>query len=96
MSKLSELFAELSPVDDPNESNFFAGKPIADSNHHLAKDVQGRPVILIRVITSGVKAPGLQLQNLHVNHDIRCRISTASNEAIDLSLIHISEPTRPY
>lgn len=83
MSKLSELFAELSPVDDPNESNFFAGKPIADSNHHLAKDVQGRPVILIRVITSGVKAPGLQLQNLHVNHDIRCRISTASNEAID-------------
>ena len=52
----------------------FAGAAIPNSQHHIAKDTEGKPVVLFNVKQSNVRPPSILLRNLQVDHELRCRI----------------------
>lgn len=88
MNSLTELFRSL-PRPADNFSLGFAGVAIPNTQHHVGKDAQGRPAILLTVAASPIRPPSIILQNLRVEHTLHCRIST--NETVldgEFSLIH--------
>lgn len=88
MNSFRRLFHSL-PKPADNFSLGFGGVAIPNSEHHLGKDAQGRPAILLTVAPSPIRPASIVLQNLRVEHSLHCRISTS--EAIldsEFSLLH--------
>lgn len=82
MIDLTSQFATLSKPDvtaaDDNNTLVFSAVPIiASRNHRIAKDVLGRPCILINVNESASRSTVLptKLQNLQVTYDVICQVS---------------------
>ncbi len=88
MSSFANFFHSL-PKPAENFSLGFAGVAIPSTQHHLGKDAQGRPAILLTIAPSPTRPASIVLQNLRVEHGLHCRISTS--EAIldsEFSLLH--------
>ena len=84
MSELATIFHGLPlPAGGPGAGTAFAGAPIPGAPHHVGKDQRGRPAILITVDESGTRPPSILLQNLRVEHRVRCRISQSDGGLLD-------------
>jgi len=91
MNKLAALFQSLEPLSSDAEGTAaFFGCPIGRLPHHLAKDSQGRPVVLLAVGDVKERPPTTSLQNLRVEHDVQCRISRMNGADVvgAFSLVH--------
>ena len=92
MNDLATLFRNLTlPDSNCDEAIGFRGIPVPGvGSHHLGKDEQGRPALLLRVDGSSNRPPAIALQNLRVDHNVRCRISELSGAISEdrFSLIH--------
>jgi hypothetical protein len=75
MSSLAELFRSLQTPND-NVPLGFTGTAISNTQHHLGKDAQARPAILLSVTASAVRPASIVLQNLRIEHALHCRITT--------------------
>ncbi|MDT4967572.1 MAG: hypothetical protein QOJ64_2309 [Acidobacteriota bacterium] len=84
MGELSRLFHPLVGSATYSASSLqFTGTPIPDSPHHIAKDSEGQPVILLEVHEAGVRPPSILLRNLQVDHALRCRIRRADGSEVN-------------
>jgi hypothetical protein len=88
MNSLLQLFHSL-PTSSDTLALGFTGAAIPSTEHHLGKDAQGRPAILLNVAASPVRPASIVLQNLRVEHTLHCRITT-DGVVLDgqFSLIH--------
>jgi hypothetical protein len=88
MNSLPELFHSL-PKPNHTFALGFTGAAIPNTQHHLGKDAQGRPAILLNVAASPVRPASIVLQNLRVEHTLHCRITT-EDTVVDgqFSVIH--------
>ena len=80
MLDLNAVFSSLQAMPSP-EGSLMLACPIPDlEQHHLARDVQGAPLILISVTKSQTRtqATPLKLEHLTVQHDVECRVSDAN------------------
>ena len=76
MVDLNSLFNTLRSVPLPNGSVMVA-VPIPNlEQHHLARDVEGTPLILISVPKSGgrLQVNSAKFEHLTVQHDVQCRV----------------------
>lgn len=84
MPELAALFESLAaPIATSSTVGSFSGTQIADSQHHLAKDGRGRPVVLLTALETDTRPASLQLENLQVDHGLQCRIGQASGDIIE-------------
>lgn len=90
MGDVARAFRELPYPAAPSPGSLaFAGATIPDTEHRIAKDHNGRPVLLIRATTRGGRIASIQLRNLRVEHNVRCRIALSSGVIDDrFSMIH--------
>lgn len=96
MGDLFDLYCSLKgPATYSVSSLQFTGVPIPSSSHHLAKDSQGQPVVLFEILESDGRPPSIQLQNLQVEHALRCRIRRPDGGHIDsrFSLVRCQSST---
>lgn len=68
-------------VDHARDS--FIGTPIPATKHHVARDYLARPVILLRALRSDIRPATIVLENLRIEHDVHCSITSERNEKID-------------
>src|SRR5687768_9887841 len=90
MPDLAALFRQLPYPAAPSPGTLaLSGATIEGSEHRMAKDQQGRPVLLLHVEPPQLRASAIRLRNFQVEHGVRCRISLQT-EIIDdrFSLIH--------
>ncbi len=82
MDKLNLQFEfENLPYPNDEANNYFEGYPINGYlNHRLAKDVEGRPLLLISVKNS-TQIKNEYLTNLEIKHNVNCEIE--NNEVIE-------------
>jgi len=86
MPSLSALFQSLSPPpSDAKSALVFSGITIPNCAHHLAKDSEGRPTILLETSSSNVRPPSVALRNLRVDHEVRCHIRLSDGRSLDNS-----------
>lgn len=84
MTELATLFAALAmPTGASSTDGLYSGSSIPGTHHHLAKDSRGRPVVLLTAQQTETRPASLQLQNLQVEHGIRCRIAQASGNTVE-------------
>jgi hypothetical protein len=84
MTELVTLFAELAvPLGASSADGLYSGSSVPGTQHHLAKNSRGRPVVLLSAEEFDTRPASLQLQNLQVEHGIRCRIAKGSGIPVD-------------
>ena len=83
MTDLLTAFDQLPLPAATGQGGGFSGAALSGTSHHVAKDGEGRPVVLLTVTATGVRPPSLLLRNLRVEHGVRCRISRVGGEVID-------------
>lgn len=84
MSELAPIFHDLPlPAAGPHPGAAFNGAPIPNLPHHIGKDQCGRPAVLITAESSGSRLAPILLQNLRVEHGVRCRISQPDGALMD-------------
>lgn len=84
MGELSRLFHGLGGSTTYSVSSLqFTGAPIPNGPHHIARDSDGQPAILLEVHESGVRPPSILLRNLQIDHALRCRIRRADGSEVD-------------
>ena len=55
-------------------------KKLGETNHQIAKDVDGNPSLLLDVLPSGKPTPSLMLKNFRVDYNLSCKITSSTNE----------------
>lgn len=84
MPELATLFSALAmPPGASSTDGFYSGSSIPGTTHHLAKDSRGRPVVLLTAAGTETRPASLQLQNLQVEHGVRCRIAQGSGNTVE-------------
>jgi len=84
MPELVELFEEVITSSDVTSTDgLYSGTTIPGTTHHLAKNNRGRPVVLLAANETEVRPASLQLQNLQVEHGVRCRIAQNSDNSVE-------------
>jgi hypothetical protein len=83
MDRLAGLYRSLSRPALGASGTVFAGALIPGTSHHVGKDALSRPAILITVAASGNRPASLSLQNLRLEHGVRCRISRDGGNLLD-------------
>jgi hypothetical protein len=93
---LSQLFAAL--PDAPNDASLpsFSTVVIGSGPHRLGKDSNGAPALLVALKPGGPALPPVELENLTVQHGMRCRLLRAEQEpeAATVTLVRCREPDR--
>ena len=97
MHDLATLFRQLPFPAAPSPGSLaLAGATIGESEHRIAKDQYGRPVLLLHVSSPQPRVSAIHLRNLHVEHGVRCRISLSTGIVDDrFSLIHCQSHAIP-
>lgn len=83
MTDLLTTFDELPFPAATGQGAGFSGAAVPGTSHHIAKDPEGRPAVLLTVTAAGVRPPSLLLRNLRVEHSVRCRISRVGGDVIE-------------
>lgn len=75
MPELVALFSGIQRHSaDLAASGTYAGTAIPGTPHHIAKDARGRPVVLLSAQPTDVRPASIVLENLRIEHGIRCSI----------------------
>jgi hypothetical protein len=82
MPDLGALFGSIQSGPPPASGNF-AGAPIPATPHHIAKDSRGRPAVLLAAQPTDVRPASIILENLRIEHGLRCRISQPPDRQLD-------------
>jgi len=83
MDRLVGLYRSLSCPEGTPEGTVFAGALIPGTSHHVGKDSRCRPAVLMTVAPSPNRPASLSLQNLRIEHGVRCRISRDAADVLD-------------
>ena len=84
MTELATLFNGIQQqTGEQAEAGSYAGIAIPDSSHHIAKDKRGRPVILLSAQVTEVRPASIVLENLRIEHGIRCNINQRGMGVVD-------------
>lgn len=92
-NRLIEIFDTLVLPKEQSENNIaFNSTAIPSSaNLHIGKDYRGRPVVILGGMNQELKTSSpIKLENLSVEYDVLCRISTSAGRAIEdrFTLVH--------
>ncbi len=91
MLDLPSLFFGIeSDSGDVTSTSVYAGIAIAGTAHHIAKDSRGRPVVLIAAEPTDVRPASIVLENLRIEHGLRCSIAQRRIGVLDgrFSVLH--------
>ena len=61
----------------------YVGSLVPGTEHHVARDDRGRPALLLHAVPTDVRPASIVLENLRIEHGIRCTITSSTGDELD-------------